>query len=104
MLIRRKTSDVLRRVLDVVAGDWLSRGYLAVVLALLVWAWADASFFPYDDASLAAVVPALFTAPASLLFVLLPEGTETSYFGLVIAAAMLNAATITLLARTARSA
>jgi len=99
-----KTRDVLRRVLDVVAGDWLSRGYLAVVCALLAWAWADASFFPYDDASFAAVVPALFTAPASLLFVLLPEGTEGSYFGLVTAAAVLNATAITLLARAARSA
>ncbi|MEU0838476.1 hypothetical protein ABZ370_03260 [Streptomyces sp. NPDC005962] len=98
-----KTRDVLRRVLDVVAGDWLSRGYLAVVCALLAWAWADASFFPYD-ASFAAVVPALFTAPASLLFVLLPEGTEGSYFGLVTAAAVLNATAITLLARAARNA
>lgn len=104
MLIRRKTRDVLRRVLDVVAGDRLSRGYLAVVCVLLAWAWTDASFFPYDDASFAAVVPALFTAPASLLFVLLPEGTEASYFSLVTVAAMLNATAITLLARTARSA
>jgi hypothetical protein len=99
-----KTRDVLRRVLDVVAGDWLSRGYLAVVFALLAWAWADASFFPYDDASFAAVIPALFTAPTSMIFILLPEGTAGSYFGLVTTAAVLNATAITLLARTARSA
>ncbi|MFG2460913.1 SCO4225 family membrane protein [Streptomyces sp. NPDC048523] len=50
----------------------LALGYLLVVAAVLGWVGVDALFVDHADASLAGVWAFLVTAPASLLFVMLP--------------------------------
>ncbi|MEU9466255.1 hypothetical protein AB0D78_06285 [Streptomyces avermitilis] len=62
------------RALLAPAGDnWLSRVYLAVVVAATGFVLYDAAFVSHPDASLAGVVPWLLTAPLSLLYTLLPD-------------------------------
>ncbi|MFD8718058.1 SCO4225 family membrane protein [Streptomyces sp. NPDC059629] len=47
-------------------------GHLALVAAVVVWVGVDTLFAEHADASLAGVWAFLVTAPASLLFVMLP--------------------------------
>ncbi|MDK1476781.1 hypothetical protein QNO07_25835 [Streptomyces sp. 549] len=95
--------------LSAVAGNWVSRLYLAATLGLLIWAMADHAFVTHQDASFAAVVPLLATAPTSLLTLLLPEGAPAALFFAVIAtaavvnAALLGALTQRLLGRPVRA-
>ncbi|MFF3377000.1 SCO4225 family membrane protein [Streptomyces sp. NPDC002680] len=65
-----------RRILLTLATDnWLSRAYLAVVVAATGFFLVDTFFVSHADASMAGAVPWLLTAPLSLLYTLLPEGT-----------------------------
>lgn len=83
-----------RSILTAVAGNWASRLYLAACAVLLVWVVVDSSFVTHEDASFAAVVPVLFTAPTSFAVILLPESTVFGYFAVVAAAALINSALI----------
>ncbi|MFK0019096.1 SCO4225 family membrane protein [Streptomyces sp. NPDC090798] len=71
MNISRRTRTALIRATD----NWLSRVYLAAVTAATGYFLFDAFFVDHPDASMAAVVPWLLTAPLSLLYTLLPAGT-----------------------------
>lgn len=68
-----------QRIGRTVAGDWVSRGYLMVIAALLVWVWVDTTLVSHPDASFAGVYPILLTAPGSLLLLL--PGIEASGLG-----------------------
>jgi hypothetical protein len=70
-------------------GTWPARLYLALSAALIVWL-AVVSSQPTDDASLAAVIPILFTAPTSLLVLAAPDGVAWLY-AVLGASAMVNA-------------
>lgn len=69
----------------------LALGYLLVVAAVLGWVGVDALFVEHADASLAAVWAFLVTAPASLLFVMLPGAL--AWAGIVVGA-VVNAAVL----------
>jgi hypothetical protein len=69
----------------------LSLGYLLVVAAVVGWVGVDALFVEHADASLAGVWAFLVTAPASLLFVMLPS--SLAWVGIV-AGAVANAAVL----------
>jgi hypothetical protein len=60
----------LRRLLELATGNWLARGYLAVLAASVL------AMFLAPDSGFAAI-PLLLTAPLSLLAVLLPFGPGT---------------------------
>lgn len=72
----------------------LSLGYLLVVAAVVGWVGVDALFVEHADASLAGVWAFRVTAPASLLFVMLPRAWAWSgiVVGAVVNAAALGAA------------
>ncbi|MDQ0762671.1 hypothetical protein QF027_005306 [Streptomyces canus] len=72
----------------------LALGYLLLVAAVLCWVGVDALFVEHADASLAGVWAFLVTAPASLLFVMLPEAWAWAgiALGAVVNAAVLGAA------------
>ncbi|MFJ3985466.1 SCO4225 family membrane protein [Streptomyces fungicidicus] len=67
---RRRLLPRLRRLLVIATGNWLARGYLAVVAASV------AVMFLFPDSAFAAG-PLLLTAPLSLLGVVLPVGPGT---------------------------
>ncbi len=71
MTISRRTRTALTQATD----NWLSSLYLAAVTAATGYVLFDALFVDHPDASMAAVVPWLLTAPLSLLYTLLPDGT-----------------------------
>ncbi|MGW1717510.1 SCO4225 family membrane protein [Streptomyces sp. NPDC002156] len=64
-----------RNLLTLATDNWLSRGYLAVVVAATGFFLVDTFFVSHTDASMSGAVPWLLTAPLSLLYTLLPEGT-----------------------------
>jgi len=64
-----------RTLLTLATGNWLSRVYLAAVAAATVYFVVDALFVSHADASMSGAVPWLLTAPLSMLYTLLPEGT-----------------------------
>ncbi|UIX33920.1 SCO4225 family membrane protein [Streptomyces sp. GQFP] len=68
-------SNNRRTLLTLATDNWLSRGYLAVVVAATGFFLVDTFFVSHTDASMAGAVPWLLTAPLSLLYTLLPEGT-----------------------------
>jgi hypothetical protein len=69
----------------------LALGYLLVVAAVVGWVGVDALFVEHADASLAGVWAFLVTAPASLLFVMLPG--VLAWAGIVVGA-LVNAAVL----------
>ncbi|MFD3314431.1 SCO4225 family membrane protein [Streptomyces sp. NPDC058694] len=71
-------------------GTWPARLYLAVSAALIVWL-AVVSSQPQADASFAAVIPILFTAPTSLLALAIPGGSVAWMYAVLAASAMVNA-------------
>lgn len=87
-------SGLVRRVLRVVAGNWISGGYLALCFALLVWVWIDSTFVDHADASFAGVVPMLATAPVSLVLLLLVDTVPGGFYLPVVLGAVVNAAVI----------
>jgi hypothetical protein len=72
----------------------LALGYLLVVTAVVGWVAVDTLFIEHADASLAGVWAFLVTAPASLLFVMLPGAWAWAgiIVGAVANAAVLGAA------------
>lgn len=64
-----------RTLLVLATDNWLSRAYLAVVVAATGFFLVDTFFVFHADASMSGVVPWVLTAPLSLLYTLLPEGT-----------------------------
>lgn len=90
-----------------IADNWVSRGYLAVCAALLVWVALDATLVQHEDASFAAVWPWLVTAPTSLLFALLPSGDGAAgvllYVVSVLVAAVVNSWAISAVLRRLRA-
>ena len=102
-----------RTVLTLATDNWLSRGYLAVVLAATGFFLVDTFFVSHTDASMSGAVPWLLTAPLSLLYTLLPEGTlngsgDGAFLALylvgIAAAALANAAFMGLALRRIRPA
>ncbi|MGP4047929.1 SCO4225 family membrane protein [Streptomyces sp. 2A115] len=71
-------------------GTWPSRLYLAVCAALIVWL-AVVSSQPHDDASFAAVIPILATAPTSLLVLAVPDGATAGLYAVLAVSAVVNA-------------
>lgn len=67
-------------------------GYLLICVALLVWA-VVVTVVDDSGESMAGVIPMLATAPASLVFLVLPEGTAMLVVSMVIGA-LVNAAII----------
>ncbi|MET9532260.1 MULTISPECIES: SCO4225 family membrane protein [unclassified Streptomyces] len=89
-----------QRIGRTVAGDWVSRGYLMVIAALLVWVWVDTTLVSHPDASFAGVYPILLTAPGSLLL-LLPGIEGPLGWVVLVAAALVNSTVISLIVRRA---
>ncbi|MCX5599610.1 hypothetical protein OOK29_15820 [Streptomyces phaeochromogenes] len=71
-------------------GTWPARLYLAVAAALIVWL-AVVSSQPSGDASFAAVIPILFTAPTSLLILAVPDVSVGWLYAVLGASAVANA-------------
>ncbi|MGW2288501.1 SCO4225 family membrane protein [Streptomyces phaeochromogenes] len=71
-------------------GTWPARLYLAVSAALIVWL-AVVSSQPQGDASFAAVIPILFTAPTSLLILAIPDVSVGWLYAVLGASAVANA-------------
>ncbi|WP_406007772.1 hypothetical protein OG440_17605 [Streptomyces sp. NBC_00637] len=96
----RRPGHRLRHFLGHALGDVFARVYLALCAGLLVWATAvtvgDAS-----DESMGGVVPLLATAPASFVFLALPDGAAT-FFVAVVFGALVNATVIGWCARALR--
>ncbi|MGW0614772.1 SCO4225 family membrane protein [Streptomyces sp. NPDC002788] len=70
------------------AGNLLRRLYLAVCAAVLVWAMADQVAIEHADASFSAVWPLLLTAPASLVWLVLPGEPLGTYVAAVVLGAV----------------
>lgn len=64
-----------RNLLTLATDNRLSRAYLAVVAAATGFFLFDTFFVTHADASMSGAVPWLLTAPLSLLYTLLPDGT-----------------------------
>ncbi|MFE2376427.1 SCO4225 family membrane protein [Streptomyces sp. NPDC059398] len=92
--------NLMQRIGRTVAGDWISRGYLVVVAALLVWVWVDTTLVSHPDASFAGVYPILLTAPTSLLL-LLPGIEGALVYVVLVAAALVNSSVVGLIVRLA---
>ncbi|WP_314172071.1 SCO4225 family membrane protein [Streptomyces winkii] len=101
-----------RRILSAATDNWLSRGYLAVCAALLIWTVADAVLGNNEGPSIAAVWPIFATLPTSFLVVLLaggagfllPSAVTLPLFVILLAvAAVINATLLGLLLRWLRS-
>ncbi|WP_405776171.1 SCO4225 family membrane protein [Streptomyces sp. NBC_00859] len=92
--------SLVRWIGRTVAGDWVSRGYLMVIAALLVWVWVDTTLVSHPDASFSGVYPILLTAPASLLL-LLPGVSGALAYVVLVAAALVNSTVIALIVRLA---
>lgn len=76
-------------------GNWFSRAYLVAFTGTVGFFWYDTLFVTHADASLAGAVPLLFTAPTSLLLLLLPDGVLGAAGVVALAAAaVVNAAAI----------
>lgn len=88
------SNDRTQGFLTAVTGNWASRIYLAVAFALLIWAVADLTLVTHEDASFAAVVPFLVTAPTSMVALLVPDGAAWAFFLVIAVAAVVNAALI----------
>ncbi|WP_405563855.1 SCO4225 family membrane protein [Streptomyces sp. NBC_01180] len=92
--------SLVRRIGRTVAGDWVSRGYLVVIAALLVWVWVDTTLVSHPDASFSGVYPILLTLPTSLLL-LLPGVEAPLTWVVLVAAALVNSTFISLIVRRA---
>lgn len=101
-----------KRTLSAATDNWLSRGYLAVCAALLLWTVGDALFSNDEGPSFAGVWPIFATLPTSFLVVLLagaigfllPSGATLPISVILLAAAaVINAALLGMLLRWLRS-
>ncbi|MCX4723115.1 hypothetical protein OG372_28855 [Streptomyces sp. NBC_01020] len=92
--------SLVQRIGRTVAGDWVSRGYLVVIAALLVWVWVDTTLVSHPDASFSGVYPILLTMPTSLLL-LLPAVEAPLTWVVLVAAALVNSTVISLIVRQA---
>jgi hypothetical protein len=84
------SSVIGERTLGTPLGTWPARLYLAVCAALIVWL-AVVSAQPHEDASFAAVVPLLVTAPTSMLVLAVPDGATAGVFAVLAVSAVVNA-------------
>ncbi|MET9437219.1 hypothetical protein [Streptomyces sp. NPDC006551] len=80
----------LRSLFRTALGNWVSRFYLAVVAALLVWSWADAAFVTQADSSFAGIYPVLATAPVSVALLAIDAFSGPAFPLIVTACALLN--------------
>ncbi len=85
--------------LAAVADNWVSRGYLLVFAALLVWVVLDTLVVSHPDASFAGVWPFMWTLPTSLLLWLLPGMDGWLLYAGLTVAALVNATLLGLLVR-----
>ncbi|MGW0845895.1 SCO4225 family membrane protein [Streptomyces sp. NPDC002787] len=83
-----------------VAGDVVALVYFVVCVGLLVWAIAVSSG-DGSDGSMAAVIPALATAPVSFVWLFLPEGAAMLVLAVVLGG-LANAALISWCGRALR--
>ena len=56
-----------KRILSAATDNWISRGYLALCAALLIWEWLYAQSYSGPDATFFGVGTMLATLPTSLL-------------------------------------
>lgn len=87
------------RRLAAVADNWVSRGYLLVFVALLVWVVLDKLLVSHPDASFAGIWPFLWTLPTSLLLWLIPGVDGWLLLVGLTVAALVNATLLGLLVR-----
>lgn len=86
------------RRLRLSVGSTIALVYVAICAALLVWALVVSAG---SDESMAGVIPLLATAPASLVLLVLPDGTAMLVVSIALGA-LVNAAIITWCARALR--
>jgi hypothetical protein len=87
------------RPLAAVADNWVSRGYLLVFAALLVWVVLDTLVVDHPDASFAGVWPFFWTLPTSLLLWLIPGLDGWLLLAGLTVAALVNATLLGLFVR-----
>jgi hypothetical protein len=87
------------RPLAAVADNWVSRGYLLVFAALLVWVVLDTLLASHPDASFAGVWPFMWTLPTSMLLWLVPGVDDWLLLVGLSVAALVNATLLGLLVR-----
>lgn len=87
------------RPLAAATDNWVSRGYLLVFAALLVWVVLDRLLVTHPDASFAGVWPLLLTLPTSLLLLALPAADGWLFLAGLVVAAFVNALLLGLLVR-----
>jgi hypothetical protein len=101
-----------KRIMSAATDNWLSRGYLTVCAALLIWTAGEALFANDEGPSFAGVWPIFATLPTSLAVVLLagglgfllPSAVNLPIFVILLAvAALINATVLGLLLRWLRS-
>ncbi|MGW2447886.1 SCO4225 family membrane protein [Streptomyces sp. NPDC001675] len=80
-----------RTLLATATGNWVSRTYLAIAAALLVWAYVDAAFIAQADSSFAGVYAIMVTAPASLVLLTIGAFSQLPFSLIIMVCALLNA-------------
>ncbi|MEU9558155.1 SCO4225 family membrane protein [Streptomyces fumanus] len=80
-----------RSLFTTAIGNWVSRAYLAVVAALLVWSYADAVFVAQADSSFVGIYAIAATAPVSLALLMAGGLSEHTFPLIVVICALLNA-------------
>ncbi|MFH0181030.1 SCO4225 family membrane protein [Streptomyces cacaoi] len=90
----------LRHRLGHALGDVFALVYLALCAGLLVWATVVTALDSSDE-SMAGVIPVFATAPASFVFIVLPEGIAM-FVVAVVFGALVNATVIGWCARALR--
>lgn len=91
------------RPLAAATDNWVSRGYLLVFAAVLVWVAVDTLFVSHPDASFAGVWPFFLAAPTSLLVLALPDLDAWALLVSLAVAAFVNAMLLGLLVRALTS-
>ncbi|MET7639371.1 hypothetical protein [Streptomyces sp. NPDC005438] len=92
----------MRSVMSAMWDNWLSRTYLALVAASVLFVVWDTLYVEHEDASLAGVWPLLATAPTSVALLRALPDSPAGYYVLVPLAAGLNALVLGHLVRLSR--
>ena len=91
-----------KRLLFAAFDNWVSRAYLLVFAALMVWVIVDTDVVVHPDASFAGVWPFFLTLPTSLLLLQLPDLDGWGLLAGLTVAALVNATLLGLLVRVVR--
>ncbi len=93
-----------KRLLFAAFDNWVSRAYLLLFAALLVWVIVDTDVVVHPDASFAGVWPFFLALPTSLLLLQLPDLDGWGLLAGLTVAALVNATLLGLLVRVVRLA